>query len=508
MNIVIADDEEIILKWLKKNIEALSPDYCVIDTFANGKQVLNCCLNHQVDVLITDIRMPIMDGMQLLKKLNQNYILPYTIVLSAYDDFSYARECIKWGVSEFLLKSEITKEEIEQCLRRAGERIKINEAAEGKDTSPGEEMEMALQQYFNDTDYASKDILEQTWRNCCRIREKYAIITIHETKRITNQEQLREIVPISFQEDKRTIYWIPKNEREMIVLMELMAEVPQITAEKIYRAIASFCRSEVYVSSSGAGITASELDLLYRQSQEVLEYQLFYKHTGGLDYEAMKKSIDHAEIDFVQKLEKLELLISNHAWNGIQEVFNALFEYIRKSEPEISYLRKSFLNLLLNMYWSYLNDTDRKDFSIDQIIEITNCTDIDQLERLVMIQVESLIRILIDKQKIYSDSILKIIQYIEERYADPITLEELANYVHMNRSYISYLFKKETGSNINTYLLAFRMDKAKELLKNSKNSVQDISCQLGIPDSAYFSKLFKRYTGISPLEFRRISNER
>lgn len=508
MIIVIADDEEIILKWLKKSIEALSPDYYVVDMFANGKQVLNCCLNHQVDVLFTDIRMPVMDGMELLKKLNQNYILPYTIVLSAYDDFSYARECIKLGVSEFLLKSEITKDEIEQCLRRASERIKMNEAAACKTASPSEEMEMVLQQYFKGADYASKNILEQTWRNCCRIRGNYAIIMIHDTKRITNQGQLKEIVPISFQEDKRTIYWILKSEREMIILMELIAEKPQITVEKIYHAIASFSRSEVYVSSSEAGITDAELDLLYRQSQEVLEYQLFYKHIGGLDYETMKKRVDHAEINFVQNLEELELLISNHTWNGIQEAFKSLFEYIRKSEPEISYVRKSVLNLLLNLYWSYLSDTDRKDFSIDRIIEITNCTDIDQLERLVMMQIEELIRILIDKQKIYSDSILKIIQYIEERYADSITLEELANYVHMNRSYISYLFKKETGSNINTYLLAFRMDKAKELLENSKNSIQDISCRIGIPDSAYFSKLFKKYTGISPLEFRRISSER
>lgn len=124
MNIVIADDEEIILKWMKKNIEALSPENHVIASCINGMQVLNCCLNGSVDVLFTDIRMPVMDGMELLKKLNQNHVLPYTVVLSAYDDFSYARDCLKLGVSEFLLKSEITKDELETCLQTAKERIK------------------------------------------------------------------------------------------------------------------------------------------------------------------------------------------------------------------------------------------------------------------------------------------------------------------------------------------------------------------------------------------------
>lgn len=101
MNIVIADDEQIILKWMKKNIEALSPDNHVIGVCSNGNQALECCLNQKVDVLFTDIRMPVMDGMELLEKLNDSQRLPYTVILSAYDDFSYARDCFKLGIKEF-----------------------------------------------------------------------------------------------------------------------------------------------------------------------------------------------------------------------------------------------------------------------------------------------------------------------------------------------------------------------------------------------------------------------
>ena len=108
--------------------------------------------------------------MELLKKLNQNHVLPYTVVLSAYDDFSYARDCLKLGVSEFLLKSEITKDELEACLQTAKERIRNQGAAETKQSSPAREMEKVLLQCFKEPDYISRDILKQVWNTCCEIK--------------------------------------------------------------------------------------------------------------------------------------------------------------------------------------------------------------------------------------------------------------------------------------------------------------------------------------------------
>lgn len=507
MNIVIADDEEIILKWMKKNIEALSPENHVIDTCSNGKQVLNCCLNHQVDVLFTDIRMPVMDGMELLKKLNQNRVLPYTVVLSAYDDFSYARDCFKLGVSEFLLKSEITKEELEKCLQTAKERIENNGAAECKKITPDEELEKILLQCFKEPDYISRDNLRQIWNSSCGIRGNYAVIVFYDIDRISNQEQLKEIIPFAWQEEKRKLYWIPKSEKEIIALIELMADNPQTLTEKLYDTVSSFGGMSMYVSSSDTGKTVEELEVLYQHSQEVLAYQLFYRHIGGMNYETMNKRLDLAEASLEQKFERLDLLINNHTWNKVTEEIKWIFDYVRKSEPEVSAIRRLFLSKLLNLYWSYLEDADRRTFSIDKIIELTNCTYMDQLEKKVFVQAEEIIRILTDKQKKYSNSVFKIMEYVEEHYADTVTLDELAKHVHMNRSYISHLFKKETGRNINTYLLEFRMEKAKILLENSNHNIQDICCQIGIPDSAYFSKVFKKYTGSTPIEFRRMSSE-
>ena len=103
----------------------------------------------------------------------------------------------------------------------------------------------------------------------------------------------------------------------------------------------------------------------------------------------------------------------------------------------------------------------------------------------------------------YSEAVCKVLEYIEKNYKENISLEEIANYVHMNKSYLSHLFKKETQKNIYSYLLDFRMEKAKKLLAETKQSIYQVGCLVGIPDSAYFSKVFKKYTGMTPLEFRK-----
>ncbi len=171
MNIVIADDEQIILKWLKKNIEALSPENHVVKACLNGKEVLNCCLNQKIDILFTDIRMPVMDGMELLKKLVDNQALPYTIILSAYDDFVYARDCFKLGVKEFLLKSEITKDELEKCLETANRQMNVTGNQEINSEETGEERLKKLVLGTLNKEAVSKDALKVYWKVFVKYRE-------------------------------------------------------------------------------------------------------------------------------------------------------------------------------------------------------------------------------------------------------------------------------------------------------------------------------------------------
>lgn len=508
MNIVIADDEEIILKWLKKNIEALSLANHVVETCTNGKQVLNCCLNQQVDVLFTDIRMPVMDGMELLKRLHDNHSLPYTIILSAYDDFSYARDCFKLGVAEFLLKSEITREELEKCLQAASEKIENRENREVRKESRREVMEKILRQFFQEGEFALEDSLQKTWKSSCEIRGDYTVCILYNEEKNLREEQLKEIVSFLFLEEKRIFYWIPKSESKIIILIETINEKLEKFVKRVYHALASFGGGQIYVSAGEAGEGIRSLQELYQHAEETLAYQTFYGKTGGADYESIKRIQDRADRELEKQFQVLDEAVNSRTWNKVQKEIQALFLLIKESMPGVLSIRKLLLNFLFNIYWNLMDEEAKKNISIDRLIAASNCADINKLEKTVSKQIEELMEIFISRNRNYSEAVYMVIRYIEKNYSKPVTLEELANYVHMNRSYISHLFKKETGNNINTYLLEVRLEKAKLMLQNSKNSIQDICSEVGIYDSAYFSKVFKKHMGVSPLEFRRIYSEK
>ena len=164
MKVVIADDEEIILKWMKKNIEVLFPECQVVATCTNGSQALACCREWKPDLLFTDIRMPVMDGMELVSQLKKEGMAPYTVILSAYDDFSYAREAMKLGVKDFLLKSEITKEELCSCIQKAENSLKSEE--NWKKERKQEEMKSFFLEMMKEGDWNTPErllVFERLW---------------------------------------------------------------------------------------------------------------------------------------------------------------------------------------------------------------------------------------------------------------------------------------------------------------------------------------------------------
>ncbi len=506
MNIVIADDEQIILKWMKKNIEELSADNHVVNTCFNGKQVLNCCLNQKVDVLFTDIRMPVMGGIELLKKLSDNQVLPYTIILSAHDDFSYARDCFKLGVREFLLKSEITKESLEKCLKTAKACLESAQTEE-QAVSKAERWESLLRRYFQKAEEISRDDMKTQWGELCEIEGDFFIIKIEGFSNGFQSGRFREVASFLFQEEDLKFYCVPAADKEIVILSECPHESIKRFIIRLYQVLASFGYDDIRMSASDRGSTWEDLDAICLQAEEVHMYQSFYLQNGGADYVSIKEQQKIA----VQNLEDVcksleEQIISVGRADAALEL-RSLFQSMKSMKPAVSDARQFILNYLFHIYWNYLAEDKKIDFPVSKFIELSNCSDIDALEKKAAEQTGQFLAMLEKERNTYSKPVHEIIRYVEEHYETAISLEELANYVHMNRSYISHLFKKETGVNIYQYLLEFRMEKAKLLLLDNEYSVQQVCRQIGISDSAYFSKLFKKHVGMSPLEFRKMSKK-
>lgn len=508
MNIIVADDEQIILKWMKKNIEELPGDNRVLGICTNGKQVLNYCLDQKVDVLFTDIRMPVMGGIELLQKLVDNHVMPYTIILSAHDDFSYARDCFKLGVREFLLKSEITKEKLEKCIRTAAAHLKSAQMEEPVELSEEEQWEAILGEYFCQEEERFPGDIKEQWNTLCRIKGEFLVIKIAGFSRTFQAQRFRELASFLFQEEDLTFYCVPKADKEIVILSECPHESVKRFVIRLYHVLESFGYRDIRMSASDRGQTSEGLETAYLQTEEVFRYQSFYKQYGGMDYVSMKSQVDAAGRELKDGFRNLEEKIDAQNWKELVLGVRELFLLIKTVKPAVLEARQFVLNYLFHIYWNYLAEEKEDNFSVSTFIELSSCTDIGNLEERSIGQTEQFIAMLEEKQHFYSEPVREMIRYMEGRYETAISLDELSSHVHMNRSYVSHLFKKETGINIYQYLLELRLDEAKLLLMDSKYSIQEVCRRVGISDSAYFSKLFKKHVGTSPLEFRKAKNKR
>ena len=506
MNIVIADDEQIILRWLKKNIEELSQDYHVAALCPNGKQALNCCLNQQVDVLFTDIRMPVMDGLELLEKLGANHVMPYTVILSAYSDFSYVRDAFKLGASDYLLKPEITRDNLKECLDSVSRLLKQDQNSSENGSITEKNLCRFMEQYFTDSEKMSDNWIRQYEEEfSAKYRNQFMISVLYSYDQVFHANQVKEIVEMLFQDEKRYVQSFFTDPREVVLVSEVPAEGAACFMKRLYNGLVSFGLKKTAINISAAGNTLQDLEDTYHQAKEVMDTQYFYGKTGVMTYSVLNVRKKQAGEKLEQECKKLYEILENGNWDRLYDNAEQMIRSAAENMPEADYLKHLLMDVLMNIYWNYVDSEQREKLASPHFLALNEAENMEKLGHIFLSQAEQLQKLLEEKKKqhLYSNSVCQVLEYISIHYGQDISLNDLSNYVHLNRSYLSTRFKKEVGVNINVYLLNYRLEKAKELLCSTNNLVQQICDEVGIPDSAYFSKQFKKYSGESPLEFRK-----
>lgn len=503
MNIVIADDENIILTWLKKNIEALSPEYRVVASCVNGSQALACIEERDIDVLFTDIRMPVMDGMELMKRLGEQKKLPYTIILSAYDDFLYARDAFKLGAREFLLKPEITREGLLECLRLAEARMAEQKGARA---AGSDLMEEALRRCLDGLDGDPAEALRQCWRESRELAGRsFTVTLLRFSGEVGSSEKIQEILDFVFQEEKAYFCRVVRCEREWALLSSLPPEGAHGLVKKLAQSFSSFGFSDLSVSAGGEGTDCESLPAVVRRAQETEAYQRFYRTAQALDYDTLHRRNREVHARWEAICAEIEQAAGSREWVGLSDRLEQAMLFAGQEKPLDSLVKKGCFSILMNLYWHGLTQAQQKELPLDSLFHLNALSDFASLREEFLRQANRLLDALHLQNSRYSSAVTQILQYLRQNYPSPISLDTLAQQVHLNRSYVSSLFKKETGSNLYDYLLRIRLEKAKELLLTTSASVQQIGCQVGIPDAAYFSRLFKKQVGAAPAEFRRRS---
>ena len=524
VKVVLADDENKIILLMRKLIDWDKLGYEIVGTANDGLRAVEMVQELQPQLLITDIRMPGCDGIDLIRRAKQVQPRLHCIVISGYRQFEYAQNAIKYGVEDYLLKP-LKQEELEGILLRLKAKLGEEAAVELELQQSGErrqeQMLAALRraadrrQPFMDAAQAEELFGLRLDGNQCfaalvkpdmtdsrMYPDGYRLLMQHTLEIVRREVQgltgryaaavQREGVAVvlsvpSYQpvEIRRCFTKIRKEiEKQRDLFREIRSTVclgsrrtcPEQLADSLREALwlcrDRICRPQPWrdaESEPPAYAVRFQLDAARKKRiQEAGEY---------LDRDRLQQEIE----DSCHELLQQEPLNGQMIEDWFRQVLAAAVYGMQQNGP----VAEELAGRMEEQFWRCGSPQDILHLLRDDILKQAG-------------------QLLEEQSRREARPILEAKRYMQQHYQEALRLEDVSSAVGFNATYFSALFKKETGQNFMDYLTELRINKSKELLCRDALSVQDVAERVGYRDLKYFSRLFKKNTGVSPSDYKKL----
>jgi len=508
MNIVVVDDKKFIRQGIVALLGKSGLDIGSIREFANGREALAFLRTADVDLVITDIRMPLMDGIELMERAQELERPPQFIVLSEFDEFKYAQKSMEHGAKAYILKpvdkieliKVVTKAE-EDIRREKGLSQKADQIAAKEQKLMKEELRLALLSSLHSDGIMEK--LEQKGFIFGNSPFCVSLIVYRERDYAQDHELLRaglEQAALEFA-DARS---------ELCMTLELGDTLMVIAqSEGVARDfMAAVNRSGQTCFAAASGVCASCRDIRegYLQALEALKYRYLYPDRDWVRHaEIAGLSADYSLPS--EEIQKLVLLIGTGKSAALGETVSHIFDRASIVRNKVEYLEdtvKAFyasLSGMANILSARGTEELKKYEVLSDIYHFPSVKDYLSAALEFVRMLDSCVNAMKSAYQ-HNDEIEKAIEYMEGNYDKDINLTMVSNYVSMNYSYFSHLFRAKTGVSFVEYLRKIRIHKAMELLSDSRMKISDISEKVGFNRYKHFTRSFVDTVGISPIEFR------
>ncbi|MCM8710735.1 response regulator [Clostridium sp. SYSU_GA19001] len=501
-SVLLVDDEILELETLRDYVDWNSLGVQVVATARNGKEALEKACKYKPDIIITDIKMPIMDGIEFTKGLRKQNINSKIIFLTGYDDFTYAKNALKVNAIDYILKP-VDMNELKDVILKAKKDLE-------KDKLSAHSLKVFIQNCFYKLlheDEPSKivsiisDIKTDSSHDFASF--SYYVININSKQKVLN---LIENFIYSFDEHAqlieenctctiiiRTDKHHTSSLEEFISFLKYKLDINQcFNASIIY---SDFKSTLTELANTFNSLIYARENVFYLGKNSIIKASKnFNKKTTEYSTPSIDKELSSAIFSYDK---------------GI--VYKVINEYIKlltdKKYPKASVIQ-SVYNLLVFIWDNFLiqnPEISKTHASKNELWEkLSICEDINDVKLIIFDYTEKIVDYLLIKKKDKNQYVVdKIFNFIDKNYHKPITIDDIAKEVYLSSNYIRSIFKEKTGETILEYLTNYRLKKASELLKNKSLKVHDISNMVGYENVSYFCTIFAKKFGASPNDYRK-----
>lgn len=472
--LLIVEDEKIIRQGIKAIVMRSSVPIEEVILCKNGEEAYDIIKNDKIDVMITDIRMPKKDGITLVREIQSLPNVPKVIVISGYDDFSYAVELLRYGAKEYILKP-IERDKINRIL----EKLELEIKAENEQQN--EIVQIGCQQFkymLLNSSIADSEVTA--------IENKFKDYFLHGEYVVccTNYKTDEEM-------DMRTV----------IYLDDINGQSVFIVKSENKEELLSNLLKDHFVGVSRNHKTLKELREAYG---EALYARKNAFATGNFITEyskpkGKKETISDEMIDqFVQMV----------GTDKLDEANKFLIRILYKTKQELiepDHFMWTMNTIVEKISINYKNLLDLEEINQHNLANVYEYDNAKTYYEAISKWIEFINKKLINEFDDYKNKqkIQKAIGYIQSNYSKDLNMAVVSNYISMNYSLFSYVFKQYTGMNFVYYLKTIRINEAKKLLEETDKKIIEISNLVGYENEKHFMKIFKAVCGVSPSEFRK-----
>lgn len=525
--LMIVDDEQIVQEGIKITIEDNFSDIDIVGMATTGREAIEMSQNVRPDIILMDIKMPGINGIEAIETIKRRHVNVKFIIISAYEQFEYAKQAVELGVCDYILKP-ISQEKLISVLTKVRNEILIIRNQRKKEIRNLEKLENVmpvLEKGFIYTLLLNSDYKRELnkYKDLFEIKKEQAYVMIlefssnHANEYDLNSEikgdELYPKIQSAIKYKCKCIIGPSIINRITVVVYEDASEheyeqrikavnladsisksIKNITDEKIKIGIGScYPLEKIKNSLEESNYTLSKID------NEIVLHINDISESDVLNSEYKYVDIKADEIRIIQIMEsgKENLLV---------EELNCFF---RKLENKFKNSVIDTKNIITELVVMVLSSSYRNNLNEAEVGYSTYLSEIKRLKRLIQLENWCINKMLYISQKIQnkknmhvSKVIIKAKKFIDENYYNDIGLNEVSKEVSISPQYFSTIFKEEVGLNFIEYLRMKRIEVAKELLKAKEFSVKEICYKIGYNDPNYFSRLFKKLVGVSPTEFK------